>query len=76
MDYNQNNSLLVLGTNYGYRIFDVVNNFQLLSTVDDSQKDLGPLKLCKILYKSPLLGFIGAKENQRLKENSLYMFIL
>ena len=74
MDYNQNNSLLVLGTNYGYRIFDVVNNFQLLSTVDDSQKDLGPLKLCKILYKSPLLGFIGAKENQRFKENSLYIY--
>ena len=74
IDYNQNNTLLVIGTNYGYRIFDVLNDFQLISTVDDNQKELGPLKKCKVLYKSSLLGFIGDKENQRFKENSFYFY--
>ena len=74
MEYNQNNTLLVLSTNYGYRIFDVLHDFQLISTVDENQKDLGPLKKCKILYKSSLLGFIGAKENKHFKENSFYFY--
>lgn len=74
MDYNQNNTLLVISTNYGYRIFDVANNFQLLSTVDENQKNLGPLKKCKILFKSSLLGFIGDKENKRFKENTFYFY--
>jgi len=74
MDYNQNNTLLVISTNYGYRIFDVINDFQLISTVDDSQKNLGALKKCKVLYKSSLLGFIGDKENERFKDNSLYFY--
>ena len=74
MDYNQNNTLLVISTNYGYRIFDVLNDFQLISTVDENQKDLGALKKCKVLYKSSLLGFIGAKENERFKENSFYFY--
>ena len=26
IDFNQNNTLLVLSTNYGYRIFDVLND--------------------------------------------------
>jgi len=74
LNFNQNNTLLVVGTNYGYRIFDVVNNFQLISDVDKSQKDLGPLKLVKILYKSSLVGFVGAKENERFKENTFYFY--
>ena len=44
MDYNQNNTLLVISTNYGYRIFDVLNDFQLISTVDYNQRELGALK--------------------------------
>ena len=74
MDYNQNNTLLVISTNYGYRVFDVLNNFQLISIVDDNQKDLGPLQKCKVLYKSSLLGFIGTKDNGRFKENSFYFY--
>ena len=74
MDYNQNNSLLVLSTNYGYRIFDVLNNFKLISTVDKEQKELGPLKKTKILYKSSLIGFVGARENKRFKENTFYFY--
>ena len=74
MNYNQNNTLLVLSTNYGYRIFDVLNDFQLISTVDESQKELGPLKKAKILYKSSLIGFIGEKENKRFKENTFYFY--
>ena len=49
IDFNQNNTLLVLSTNYGYRIFDVLNDFKLVSTVDENQKELGPLKKTKIL---------------------------
>ena len=41
MSYNQNNTLLVLGTNYGYRILDVLHDFQIISTVNESQKELG-----------------------------------
>jgi hypothetical protein len=74
MSYNQNNTLLVLSTNYGYRIFDVLNDFQLISTVDENQKDLGPLRQCKILYKSSLLGFVGTKDNNRFKENTFYFY--
>ena len=74
MEYNQNNTLLVISTNYGYRIFDALNDFQLISTVDGNQKDLGPLKKCKLLYKSSLLGFIGAKENEHFKENTFYFY--
>jgi len=74
MDYNQNNTLLVLSTNYGYRIFDVLNNFKLVSTVDENQKELGPLKKTKILYKSSLLGFIGMRENERFKENTFNFY--
>ena len=74
MNYNQNNTLLVLATNYGYRILDVLNDFQLISTVDGSQKELGPLKKAKILYKSSLIGFIGEKENERFKENTFYFY--
>ena len=74
MSYNQNNTLLVLGTNYGYRILDVLHDFQIISTVNESQKELGPLKKAKILYKSSLIGFIGDKENKRFKENSFYFY--
>ena len=74
MNYNQNNTLLVLATNYGYRILDVLNDFQLISTVDGSQKELGPLKKAKILYKSSLIGFIGEKENESFKENTFYFY--
>ena len=70
MEYNQNNTLLVLSTNYGYRIFDVLNNFKLVSTVDRNQKELGPLKKTKILYKPSLVGFIGVRENEHFKENT------
>ena len=74
MEYNQNNTLLVLSTNYGYRIFDTLNNFKLVSIVDENQKELGPLKKTKILYKSSLIGFIGARENERFKENTLNIY--
>ena len=74
MCYNQNNTLLVLSTNYGYRIIDVLHDFQIISTVDENQKELGPLKKAKILYKSSLLGFIGDNENKRFKENSFYFY--
>ena len=74
MNYNQNNTLLVLSTNYGYRVFDVLNDFQLVSTVDKNQRELGPLKKTKILYKSSLLGFIGTRENEHFKENSFYFY--
>ena len=74
MEYNQNNTLLVLGTNFGYRVFDVLNDFKLVSTVDENQKELGPLKRAKILYKSSLIGFIGARENKRFKENTLNIY--
>ena len=74
MDYNQNNTLLVISTNYGYRIFDVLHDFQLISTVDYNKRELRALKKCKVLYKSSLLGFIGAKENERFKENTFYFY--
>ena len=74
IEYNQNNSLLVLSTNYGYRIFDVLNDFKLISKVDQDQKELGPLKKTKILYKSSLVGFIGARENKRFKENTFIFY--
>lgn len=74
MNFNQNNTLLVLSTNYGYRILDVLNDFQLISSVDENQKELGPLKIAKILYKSSLIGFIGEKENERFKENNFYFY--
>ena len=74
IDYNQNNTFLILSTNYGYRIFDVLNDFKLVSTVDQNQKELGPLKKTKILYKSSLIGFIGARENERFKENTFYFY--
>ena len=70
IDFNQNNTLLVLSTNYGYRIFDVLNDFKLVSTVDENQKELGPLKKTKILYKSSLIGFVGDRDNKRFKENT------
>ena len=74
MEYHQNNTLLVLGTNFGYRVFDVLNDFKLVSTVDENQKELGPLKKAKILYKSSLIGFNGARENKRFKENTLNIY--
>ena len=74
IDYNQNKTLLVLSTNYGYRIYDVLNNFKLVSTVDQNQKDLGPLKKTKLLYKSSLVGFIGTSDNERFKENVFYFY--
>ena len=74
MSYNQNNTLLILGTNYGYRILDALHDFQIISTVDENQKELGPLKKAKILYKSSLIGFIGDKENKRFKENIFYFY--
>ena len=69
INYNQNKTLLVLSTNYGYRIYDVLNNFKLVSTLDQNQKDLGPLKKAKLLYKSSLIGFVGDRDNERFKEN-------
>ena len=74
IDFNQNRTLLVLSTNYGYRIFDVQNNFKLVSAVDQNQKDLGPLKKTKLLYKSSLVGFVGDRENERFKENVFYFY--
>ena len=74
IDFNQNNTLLVLSTNYGYRIFDVLNDFKLVSTVDQNQKELGPLKRTKVLYKSSLVGFIGDRDNKRFKENTFNFY--
>ena len=74
IDFNQNNTLLVLSTNYGYRIFDVLNDFKLVSTVDENQKELGPLKKTKILYKSSLIGFVGDRDNKRFKENTFNFY--
>ena len=51
-----------------------MNDFKLVSTVDQNQKELGPLKKTKILYKSSLVGFIGARENEHFKENTFYFY--
>ena len=74
IDFNQNNTLLILSTNYGYRIFDVLNDFKLVSTVDENLKELGPLKKTKILYKSSLIGFVGDRDNKRFKENTFNFY--
>ena len=71
---NQNKSLLIMGTNYGYRIFDIQNEFKLVSVVDQHQKELGPLKKVKVLYKSQLIGFLGNSDNNRFKENCFYFY--
>ena len=42
--------------------------------MDQNQKELGPLKKTKILYKSSLVGFIGARENEHFKENTFYFY--
>ena len=72
---NQNKTLLVMGTNYGYRIFDMQNEFKLISIVDQHQKELGPLKRVKLLYKSQLIGFLSTNDNNRFKENCFYFYL-
>ena len=46
----------------------------MISNVDQEQKEIGPLKRAKILYKSSLVGFIGAKENKLVKENTFNFY--
>ena len=71
--YNQDFSLLTLGTSKGYKIFLTSS---LLPAHDDSEviKNLGDISIAMVYYKSSLVFFLPSRYNETFTNNELIIF--
>lgn len=67
---NQNNDLFIVGSNIGYRIFDV-ESFTLLNRFDNFHHDIGDIINALTYYSSKYVFFIGSENNEKFKPNCL-----
>lgn len=71
--FNQDYSLLTLGTSKGYRIFSN-ENFKSTLYVTDVIRDLGDLNIVMTYYKSSLVFFLASKDNPNYSLSELVVF--
>lgn len=62
MFLNENNTLISLATNKGYKIFEAYN-FRQVSEEDEIIELIGELKIVLNLYESNIVIFVGTEEN-------------
>ena len=71
--FNQDNSLLVLATSRGYRIFDS-RSFISVSSVNDYHDIIGDIAIAQTLYKSHLVFLVGSLQNSSILHNQLVIW--
>ena len=71
--FNQDYSLLILATSKGFRIF-TTNTFDLIHQIRKEINEIGNLSIANVLYKSPLIFFVGNELNNNWKENELILW--
>lgn len=72
---NQNNTILSVTDemNNGYILLETCS-YKQISEDDDYSDLIGPLKILKTLYESPILFFVGSKENFNFPENQVVLW--
>ena len=73
IDFNIDKSLLILSTNYGYRIYDN-KAFNLLSSLDKNQENFGSLKKTSVFFSSYLICFLGTDNNEVYRSNQIFFY--
>ena len=71
--FNQDYTLLILATSKGFRIF-TTNTFNLIHQIRKEINEIGNLSIANVLYKSPLIFFVGNELNNNWKENELILW--
>lgn len=71
--FNQDNTLLVLATSRGYRIFDS-RSFTSVSSVNDYHDIIGDIAIAQTLYKSHLVFLVGTLQNSSILHNQLVIW--
>ncbi len=71
--FNQDYSLLILATSKGFRIF-TTNTFNLIHQIRKEINEIGNISIANVLYKSPLIFFVGNELNNNWKENELILW--
>lgn len=73
MFMNQDNSLLTIATNSGYKVFESYNFLQV-SEDDEIQDLIGALKIAIPFYESHLIMFVGRDETSTFQHNQLVLW--
>ena len=71
--YNQDFSLLILGTSNGYKIFSTLN-FKQVGEENEVINKLGDIHIADIYYNSHLIFLLPSKFNQNYQKNELIIF--
>ena len=71
--YNQDFSLLTLGTSKGYKIF-LTSNLKQANEETETVKNLGEISLAMAYYKSSLVFFLPSRYNQNFTNNEIIIF--
>jgi hypothetical protein len=73
MFINQNNTLLSVATDKGYKIYESYNFLQV-SEDDEYQDFIGSLRIALTFYESHLVFFVGKEENSTFLSNHLIVW--
>ena len=71
--YNQDFSLLTLGTSKGYRIF-LTSNFKLCSEETETNNNFGNIMIAMAYYQSALIFLLPSKQNEKYSNKELIIF--
>ena len=71
--YNQDFSLLTLGTSKGYKIF-LTSNLKQAHEENDIIKNLGDISIAMAYYKSSLVFFLPSRNNQNFTNKEIIIF--
>ena len=71
--YNQDFSLLILGTSQGYKIFST-NNFKLLEEENNLKNKFGDIHIADLYYSSKLVFILPSMFNKEYQNNELIIF--
>ena len=71
--YNQDFSLLILGTSQGYKIFSA-NNFKLLEEENNLKNKFGDIHIADLYYSSKLVFMLPSMFNKEYQNNELIIF--
>ena len=71
--YNQDYTLLTLGTSKGYKIF-LLETLKTCQDETDVVKNLGDINIAMAYYKSSLVFFLPTKDNKNFSDKEVIVF--
>ena len=71
--YNQDFSLLTLGTSKGYRIF-LTSDFELCNEETDANNNFGDISIAMVYYKSSFVFLLPSRNNKKYSKKQLIIF--